>query len=120
MLDPLADLVWQLTLSARAQEASASDLKRWMRAGEKDPACIGPVGRFLALVGDDQSDRARLLHLVRLLRRDRDEPLPAAIADRLESAIEHNVHLVDEKKLAMIIIPEPDPPGQELTKRRRS
>lgn len=98
LLDPLADLVWKLTRSARLQEASARALKRWMRAGKKDPACIGPVGRFLALIGDDHSDRARLLHLIGLLRRDRDEPLPAAIADRLERAIEYNVHLVDEKK----------------------
>jgi hypothetical protein len=98
LLDPLADLVWRLTRSARAQEASARVLKRWMRAGKKDPACIGPVGRFLALIGDDHSDRARLLHLVSMLRRDRDEPLPAAIADRLERAIAYNVHLVDEKK----------------------
>lgn len=98
LLNPLADLVWRLTRSARAQEASARALKRWMRTGEKNPACIGPVGRFLALVGDDQSDRARLLHLVGLLRRDPDEPLPAAIADRLERAIQYNVHLVDEKK----------------------
>jgi hypothetical protein len=98
LLNPLADLVWQLTRSARAQEASARALKRWMRAGKKDPACIGPVGRFLALIGDDQSDRARLLHLIGLLRRDRDEPLPTAIADRLERAIEDNVHIVDEKK----------------------
>ena len=31
-----------------------------------------PIGRFLALLGDDDDDRARLLHLVRLLRRDRE------------------------------------------------
>ena len=68
-----------------------------MRAGKKDPTCIVPVGRFLALLGDDQSDRARLLHLVRSLRRDRDDPLPDAIADRLELAIEHNIHITDEK-----------------------
>jgi hypothetical protein len=98
LLDPLADLVWQLTRSARAQEASARTLKRWMRAGQKDATCVGPVGRFLALLGDDHSDRARLLHLVQLLRRDRDRPLPAVIADRLERAIEHNVHITDEKK----------------------
>lgn len=97
LLEPLADLVWQLTRSARAQAASASSLKRWMRAGQKAPACIGAVGRFLALLGDEDSDRARLLHLVRLLRRDRDEPLPAVIADRLERAIEHNIHIVDER-----------------------
>jgi hypothetical protein len=98
LLNPLADLVWQLTRSAWAREASAHALKRWVHAGKKDPACIAPVGRFLALIGDDHSDRARLLHLVGSLRRDRDEPLPAAIADRLERAIEYNVHLVDEKK----------------------
>jgi hypothetical protein len=98
LLDRLADLVWRLTRSARAQEASARVLKRWMRAGKRDPACIGPVGRFLALIGDDHSDRARLLHLIGLLRRDRGEPLPVAIADRLERAIEYNVHLVNEKK----------------------
>lgn len=93
MLDPLADLVWQLTRSAQAEEASAAALKRWMSAGKKDPACIGPVGRFLALLGDDESDRARLLHLLSLLRRDRDEPLPNHIADRLELAIESNIHI---------------------------
>jgi hypothetical protein len=98
LLDPLADLVWQLTRSALAEEATAATLKRWMRAGKKDPACIGPVGRFLALLGDDQSDRERLLHLVRSLRRDRDEPLSAVIADRLERAIEYNIHITDEKR----------------------
>lgn len=97
LLDPLADLVWQLTRSAWAEKAAAAALKRWMRAGKKDPTCIVPVGRFLALLGDDQSDRARLLHLVSLLRRDRDDPLPAAIADRFELAIEHNIHITDEK-----------------------
>jgi hypothetical protein len=97
LLDPLADLVWQLIRSARAEEATADTLKRWMRAGKKDPTCIGPVGRFLALLGDDHSDRARLLHLVDSLRRDRDDPLPAIIADRLERAIEFNVHMTDEK-----------------------
>jgi hypothetical protein len=116
LLEPLADLVWQLTRSARFQEDSTLALKRWMRAGKKDPACIGPVGRFLALVGDDHADRARLLHIVRLLRRDRDEPLPAPIADRLERAIEHNVHIVDEKKLAMIIIPK----AEQLLRQVRS
>jgi hypothetical protein len=116
LLNPLVDLVWQLTRSARAQEASTLTLKRWMLAGKKDPACIGPVGRFLALVGDDQSDRARLLHVVRLLRRDRDEPLPAPIADRLERAIEHNIHIVDKKMLAMIIIPRPE----QLLRQKRS
>ena len=121
LLDPLADLVWQLTRSAWAEEASTFILKRWMRAGKKDPVCIGPVGRFLALLGDDHSDRARLLHLVRLLRRDRDEPLPAAIADRLERAIEYNIHIIDEKKLAMITNPKPGQfPRQEPAEQGRS
>jgi len=96
MLEPLADLVWLLTRSAQAQEASTASLKRWMNAGKKDPACIGPVGRFLALLGDDESDRARLLHIVSLVRRDRDEPLPGDIADRLELAIQSNVHIAAE------------------------
>jgi hypothetical protein len=97
LLDPLADLVWRLTRSALAEEDTAKTLKRWMRAGKKDPTCIGRVGRFLALLGDDHSDRARLLHLVHMLRRDPDDPLPAAIADRLERAIEYNIHISDEK-----------------------
>lgn len=92
LLDPLADLVWQLTRSAQAEEATAKTLKRWIRAAKKDPACAGPVGHFLALLGDCHSDRTRLLHLVGLLRRDRDEPLSAPLADRLERAIEYNVH----------------------------
>jgi hypothetical protein len=97
LLDPLADLVWKLTRSAIADRAAAETLTRWIRAGVKDPTCIGPVARFLALLGDDHADRARLLHLVRALRRDRDEPLPAVIADRLERAIEQNIHVSDEK-----------------------
>ena len=97
LLDSLADLVWQLTRSALAEDATAATLKRWMRTGQKDPTCIGPVGRFLALLGDDHSDRVRLLHLVRSLRRERDEPLPAVIADRLERAIEYNIHITDER-----------------------
>lgn len=96
LLDPFADLVWQLTRSIRTEQAAAATLKRWMRAGKKDPTCIGPVGRFLALVGDDNSDRARLLHLVRSLRQDRDEPLSATVADRLERAIEYNIHVAGE------------------------
>jgi hypothetical protein len=98
LLNPFVDLVWQLTRSARAEKASADILKRWIRAGEKDPTCIGPVGRFMALLGDDHADRARLLHILRSLRRDPDEPLPAAIADRLERAIEFNVHTTDESR----------------------
>lgn len=98
MLEPLADLVWLLTRSAQAQEASAASLKRWMKSGKKDRACIGPVGRFLALLGDDESDRARLLHILSLLRRDRDEPLPGDIADRLELAIKSNVHIAAESE----------------------
>lgn len=96
LLDPFADLVWQLTRSVRTEQAAAATLKRWMRAGKRDPTCIGPIGRFLALLGDDDSDRARLLHIVRSLRRDRDRPLPAIIADRFERAIQYNIHTMDE------------------------
>jgi hypothetical protein len=97
LLDPLADLVWQLTRSNLYEKDTVKALKGWMRAGAKDATCVGPVGRFLALLGDDHSDRARLLHLVRTLRRDRDDPLPPAVADRLESAIRDNIHISDEK-----------------------
>jgi hypothetical protein len=95
LLDPYADLVWHLTRSAHAEAKSRATLRRWMRAGKKDPTCIGPVGRFLALLGDDESDRERLLHILRSLRRDRDEPLPGAIADRFELAIDQNIHIKD-------------------------
>ena len=98
LLDPLADLVWLLTRSAQAEEASTATLKRWMGAGKKDPACVRPTGRFLALLADDDADRARLLHILRLLRRDRDEPLPDEIADRLELAIDRNIHLTGEQE----------------------
>jgi hypothetical protein len=92
LLNPLVDLVWQVTRSASAQEAALDVLTDWLRAGEKDPSCVGPLGRFLALLGDDGSDRARLLHLVGVLRRDRDDPLPAALADYYTRAIEKNMH----------------------------
>jgi hypothetical protein len=97
LLNPLVDLVWQLTRSNFLEKDTVKALKGWMRAGAKDSTCIGPVGRFLALLGDDHSDRARLLHLVGTLRRDRDDPLPPAIADRFESAIRDNIHISDEK-----------------------
>jgi hypothetical protein len=98
MLDPLADLVWQLTRSAQVEKDSVAALKGWMNAGKRDRACIAPVGHFLALLGDDESDRARLLHALSLLRRDRDEPLPGDIADRLELAIERNIHISGEQE----------------------
>jgi hypothetical protein len=100
LLDPLVDLVWQLTRSNLYEKDTVKALKGWMRAGAKDATCIGPAGRFLALLGDDHSDRARLLHLVRTLRRDRDDPLPPPIADRFESAIRDNIHMSDEKEVS--------------------
>jgi hypothetical protein len=94
--DRLADLVWQLPRSAPAQLPALEVLTKWMRAGEKDRSSVGPISRFLALLGDDQFDRARLLHLVGVLRRDRDEPLPPDIADRYVLAIEKNMHVMDK------------------------
>lgn len=96
LLEPFVDVVWRMARAAPAQKPVLDVLGSWMRAGQKDRSCVGPVGRFLALLGDDESDRARLLHLVDVLRRDRDEPLPADIADRLASAIETNIHTMDE------------------------
>ena len=46
LLDPLADLVWQLTRSSFLEEATAKILKRWMRAAAKDPDMPRP-GRSL-------------------------------------------------------------------------
>ena len=84
------------TRSSLAEEATATTLKRWMRAGKKDPTCIGPVGRFLALLGDDDPT-VHGFCTCPLATPDRDEPLPAGIADRLERAIEHNIHYTDER-----------------------
>jgi hypothetical protein len=92
LLDPLADLVWHLTRSGVAEPEIVKILARWMRAGDKDARCAGPVGKFLALLGDDEADRARLLHIVSALSRNRDEPLPAGIAYRYRRAIESNIH----------------------------
>lgn len=96
LLDPFVDVVWRMARAAPAQKPVLDVLGSWMRAGQKDRSCVGPVGRFLALLGDDDSDRARLLHLLDLLHRDRDDPLPADIAARLTSAIETNIHSADE------------------------
>lgn len=96
LLDSFVDVVWQMARAAPAQKPVLDVLGSWMRAGQKDRSCVGPVGQFLALLGDDESDRARLLHLIDVLRRDRDEPLPNDIADRLASAIETNIHTMDE------------------------
>ncbi len=88
LLDPIADAVWQMTQSAAAREPTSDVLSSWMRACAKDRTCIRPTGRLLALLGDSDTDRARLLHLVNVLRADRDEPLPADIADRLSTTIQ--------------------------------
>jgi hypothetical protein len=95
--DPLADLVWQLPRAAPAQEAALDVFEKWMRAGEKDRSCAGPVARFLALLGDDHLDRARLMHLLGVLRRDQDDPLPADLADQYALAIEKNVHTTEQR-----------------------
>ena len=71
----LVDPVWQMTQVASAQEQSLAIIGRWLRACAKDGSPIGPVGRFLALLGDSERDRARLLHLISVLRSDRDEAL---------------------------------------------
>jgi hypothetical protein len=86
----LVDPIWHMTQVASAQEQSLAITGRWLRACAKDSSCIGPVGRFLALLGDSERDRARLLHLISVLRSDRDDPLPGDIADRLVTTIETN------------------------------
>jgi len=96
LLDPLADLVWHLTRAGVAEPQIVKILARWMRAGQKDIRCVGPIGKFLALLGDDEADRARLLHIVSGLSRNRDEPLPSGIAYRYRLAIESNVHFRHE------------------------
>ena len=96
LLAPLADLVWQLPRSAPAQAPALEVFEKWMRAGEKDRSCAGPVARFLAQLGDNDLDRARLMHLLGVLRRDQDDPLPADLADRYALAITKNIHTADE------------------------
>jgi hypothetical protein len=91
LLDPLVDVLWKATQVASAQEQSLAVLGRWIRTCAKDSSCIGAVGRFLALLGDSETDRDRLVYLIGVLRSDRDEPLSGEIADRLVTTIKTNV-----------------------------
>lgn len=83
----LVDLVWRLTRITMAHEVVLETLATWMRAAQKDATCTAPVARFLAGLGDDETDRARLLYLVHELRSDRYDPLPSDIADEYTYAI---------------------------------
>lgn len=97
LTDPLADLYWQVTRSAAAHEPALKMVASWMRAAGNDRTCTRPAARFLALVGDDEDDRKRLIHLVDVVRKDRDEPLPADLADIFALAIETNRYPGSEK-----------------------
>lgn len=93
LLDPLVDLVWELSRSGWAERPTIEILTGWMRAAQKDPRCLGPLARFVALLGDDDNDRKRLLHILDRLRVDPDEPLDDPVADRLKRAIVYNAHV---------------------------
>jgi len=87
LLDPFADIVWPVTRSAAFQALGLDVLTSWVRACQKDHAAIAAVGRLLTLLGDDETDQARLTHLIDALSRDREDPLPSDIAERLTYAI---------------------------------
>jgi len=100
LLDPFADLVWPVTRSPGLQVLSLEVLGNWIRAGQKDRTCVSPVGQFLRLLGDDDNDRARLLHLIEVLRADREDPLPSDIAEQLITAIGASSHVIREEARA--------------------
>jgi len=93
LLGRFADLLWQVTQSAAARGTIRDVLSRWIRAGQRDTACVGPVGRLIALLGDSESAIRWLLDIVDELRHDPDDPLPASIADRLAHMIETNTDI---------------------------
>jgi hypothetical protein len=82
----VADLL-RATLRGRGRSLTEDAIGRWMRVACDDDTLLTELERFLPVVIADEADRARLLHLVRRLRRTWADPLPPGIADRLEAAL---------------------------------
>jgi hypothetical protein len=97
LLDPFADMVWPVTRSAAFQALSLEVLESWIRAGQRDRTCVGPVGMLLRLLGDDEADRTRLLHLIEVLCHDREDPLPSDVADRFIAVIDTSHDAIREE-----------------------
>jgi hypothetical protein len=83
---PVADLL-RATLRGPGRLFTEDAIGRWMRVACDDDTLLTELERFLPVVIADEADRARLLHLVRRLRRSWADPLPPDIADRLEAAL---------------------------------
>jgi hypothetical protein len=88
LTDPIADLMWR-TLRGPASEVLSEILGDWMRAGQRDQACLNALLEFLPYLIDDQNDANRLHYLVKRMRRNWAEPLGEDTATRLEVTIDH-------------------------------
>jgi hypothetical protein len=87
---PFADLLWR-TMRGPAGAVLSDILGGWMQISARDPACLDALAKFVPLLVGDGQDVRRLRYLVQLMRKDWAEPLDAAVATRLEAAIDRPV-----------------------------
>ena len=83
---PIAHLLRRALRSA-VRERFLKELGFWMRATQEDPACLAVLVDWLPSLVEDESDRARLLDLVRRRRFAWADPLHPDVAERLAETL---------------------------------
>ncbi|WP_194895400.1 hypothetical protein [Catenulispora pinisilvae] len=83
----LVECVWQALSSSLVGSAMRDEIGDWIRAADKSPELLLPLGGFLRGLIDDEDDEARLLDLVDMLAADPDEPLPLRTAHAVRAAV---------------------------------
>ncbi|MGH3773278.1 MAG: hypothetical protein ACRDRW_18095 [Pseudonocardiaceae bacterium] len=82
LTDPVAHLLRHALRSA-AREMFLKELGSWTQAAQEDPACLTILVNLLPTLVEDESDRARLLDLVRRRRLAWADALHSDIAEQL-------------------------------------
>ncbi|WP_051722698.1 hypothetical protein [Streptomyces albus] len=83
----LAGLVRRALDTGRYRDAVLTALAGWIRRGERDPALLDGLCRFLPLLAADAPGREHLRLLADRLERDPDEPLRPAVTARVRDAM---------------------------------
>jgi hypothetical protein len=82
LVDPVAHLL-RHALRSVAREMFLKELGSWTRAAQEDSACLAVLVDLLPNLVEDESDRARLLDLVRRRRLAWADALHPDVAERL-------------------------------------
>ncbi|MGH3868753.1 MAG: hypothetical protein ACRDQ4_22060 [Pseudonocardiaceae bacterium] len=86
LADPVARLLRQALRSAH-REMFLKKLGSWMQAAQEDPACLAVLVDLLPNLVEDESDRARLLDLVRRRQLAWADALHPEVAERLAETL---------------------------------